>query len=143
MAGLWSRKFDYVNGDTRECKGCGVEFHTIKPRYSCNQCINAKQRIIETKKRAKYEKKLPYPYQGKNHNYKQRFDPLKSKLHKMKERQEWQAYFKVRLDEVLNDAVLMKWINDRRDKETAEAKQIKSKSNITKEYPNHHDYYEY
>ena len=43
----------------------------------------------------------------------------------------------------LNDAVLMKWINDRRDKETAEGKQVKSKSNITKDYPNHHDYYEY
>ena len=31
----------------------------------------------------------------------------------------------------------------RRDKETKEAKKIKSKSNITKDYPNHHDYYEY
>ena len=37
----------------------------------------------------------------------------------------------------------MKWINDRRDKETAEAKQIKSKKNIQRDYPNHHDYYEY
>ena len=52
-------------------------------------------------------------------------------------------YFKEKLDEILNDAVLMKWINDRRDKETAEAKQVKSKSNIQKDYPNHHDYYEY
>ena len=143
MAGLWSRKFDYANGEQRICKHCGISFHTIKPRYSCNACLNAKQRIIETAKRAKYEKKVPYPYQGKNHNYKQRFDPLKRVLHKMKERSEWQAYFKIKLDEILNDAVLMKWINDRRDKETAEAKKIKSKSNIAKDYPNHHDYYEY
>ena len=61
----------------------------------------------------------------------------------MKVRSQWQEYFKERLDEILNDAVLMKWINDRRDKETAEAKKLKSKSNITKDYPNHHDYYEY
>jgi hypothetical protein len=61
----------------------------------------------------------------------------------MKERSEWQAYFKERLDEILNDAVLMKWINDRRDKETAEAKQAKSRKTITKDYPSHHDYYEY
>jgi hypothetical protein len=37
----------------------------------------------------------------------------------------------------------MKWINDRRDKETAEARQAKSKKNIVKDYPNTHDYYEY
>ena len=143
MAALWSRKFDYANGEQRICKGCGIEFHTIKPRYSCNACLNAKQKIIEKNKRSKYEKKSVYPYQGKNHNYKQRFGPLQSKLHKMKSRTEWKEYFKVRLDEVLNDAVLMKWINDRRDKETAEARQLKSKKTIQKDYPNHHDYYEY
>ena len=143
MAGLWNRKFDYKNGEQRVCKHCGVEFHTIKPRYTCNLCLNAKQRIIETKKRAKYEKKVPYPYQGPNHDYHKRFYPLRAKLHKMKVRSEWQDYFKERLNEIFNDAVLMKWINDRRDKETAEAKQVKSKSNITKDYPNHHDYYEY
>jgi hypothetical protein len=140
---LWNTKFDHTNGEQRICKHCGVSFHTMKPRYRCNVCINAKQKIIERKKRSKYEKKLPYPYQGKNHNYKQRFYPLRSKLHKMKVRSEWKEYFKIRLDEVLNDVVLMKWINDRRDKETVEAKQAKSKKNIAKDYPNTHDYYEY
>ncbi len=140
---LWNTKFDHVNGEQRICKHCGVEFHTMKPRYCCNQCLNAKQKVIEKNKRSKYEKKTPYPYQGKNHNYKQRFGPLQSKLHKMKSRTEWKEYFKVRLDEVLNDAVLMKWINDRRDKETAEARQLKSKKTIQRDYPNHHDYYEY
>jgi len=140
---LWNTKFDYANGETRQCKGCGIEFHTIKPRYSCNACINAKQRIIERNKRSKYEKKVPYPYQGENHNYHQRFYPLRAKLHKMKVRSQWKEYFKERLDEILNDAVLMKWINDRRDKETAEARQVKSRKTITKDYPNHHDYYEY
>lgn len=143
MAGLWSRKFDYVNGETRQCKECDKEFHTIKPRYRCNACLNARQKITEQKKRARYEKKEPYPYQGEKHNYHSRFYPFRAKLHKMKVRSQWQEYFKERLDEILNDAVLMKWINDRRDKETAEAKKLKSKSNITKDYPNHHDYYEY
>jgi len=141
--GLWNRKFDYVNGEQRVCKECDASFYTIKPRYSCNQCLNVKQKVIEQKRRSRYEKKEPYPYQVGNHNYNQRFYPLRAKLHKMKIRSEWQAYFKVRLDEVLNDAVLMKWINDRRDKETLEAKQLKSKKNIIKDYPNTHDYYEY
>lgn len=140
---LWNRKFDYQNGETRVCRHCDKEFYTIKPRYRCNECVNAAQKIVETAKRAKYEKKAPYPHQGSNHNYKQRFYPLRSKLHKMKVRSEWQAYFKIKLDEIFADAVLMKWINDRRDKETLEAKQAKSRRNITKDYPNHHDYYEY
>ena len=140
---LWKVKFDHKNGETRQCKECGASFHTPKPRWRCNACVNAKQKIAETSKRAKYEKKVPYPYCGDNHNYHQRFYPLRVKLHKMKVREEWKEYFKERLDEILEDAVLMKWIWDRRDKETAEAKQVKSKSNITKDYPNHHDYYDY
>ena len=143
MAGLWNRKFDHKNGEERLCKHCGITFHTMKPRYCCNACLNTKQKVIEQKKRAQYEKKAPYPHQGKNHNYNQRFRPLRMKLHKMRERSEWQAYFKIKLDEIFNDALLMKWINDRRDKETISTKQVKSKSNITKDYPNHHDYYEY
>lgn len=140
---LWNVKFDHVNGENRVCKHCGVTFHTIKPRYSCSPCLNKRQKVIEQNKRSRYEKKAAYPYQGPNHDYHQRFYPLRAKLHKMKVREEWQKYFNEKLDEIFNDAVLMKWINDRRDKETAEAKQVKSKSNITKDYPNHHDYYEY
>jgi hypothetical protein len=143
MAGLWNKKFDHINGETRQCKGCDATFHTMKPRYSCNVCINAKQRIIERVKRSKYEKKEPYPYQKANHNYQHRFKPLQSKLSKIKVRSEWKEYLKDKLDEIFNDAVLMKWINDRRDKETAETKQIKSKDNIKKDYPSYHDYYEY
>jgi hypothetical protein len=143
MAGLWSRKFDYANGEDRICKGCGVEFHTIKPRYECNTCLNIKQKVIEQRKRSKYERKEPYPYQGPNHDYHTRFYPLRVKLHKMKVREEWQKYFKEKLDEIMQDKILMKWINDRRDKETLEGKQAKSKKNIQKDYPNTHDYYEY
>lgn len=140
---LWKVKFDHKNGEQRVCKGCGASFHTPKPRWRCNVCLNAAQKIIETNKRSKYERKEPYPYQGPNHDYHTRFYPLRVKLHKLKVREEWQAYFKEKLDEILNDAVLMKWINDRRDKETAEAKQIKSKKSIQRDYPNTHDYYEY
>jgi hypothetical protein len=105
-------------------------------------CINAAQKIVEGKKRAKYERKEPYPYQGPNHDYHSRFYPLRAKLHKMKTRDEWQAYFKIRLDEVFNDVVLMKWINDRRDKETAETKQSKSRNVIKKEFPDTRGWYE-
>lgn len=140
---MFKKPFNYKTGETRQCKGCGVSFHTIKPKWSCNVCTNAKQKVIEQTKRSKYEKKASYPYQGANHNYFQRFYPIRKKLYKMKVRMEWQTYFKEKLDEIMQDKILMKWINDRRDKETLEAKQAKSKKNIAKDYPNHHDYYEY
>ena len=139
---LWKVKFNHTDGETRKCKLCDTEFHTMKPRHRCNACINAKQKVIEGKKRAKYERKEPYPYQGPNHDYHKRFYPLRAKLHSIKVRQEWKEYFKERLDEILNDAVLMKWINDRRDKETAEAKQLKSRNVIKKEFPDTRGYYE-
>ena len=140
---LWKVKFDHKNGETRKCKLCDTEFYAKKPSWRCNACVNAAQKIIEGKQRAKYERKQPYPYQGPKHDYHQRFYPLRVKLHKLKVRSEWKEYFKEKLDEILNDAVLMKWINDRRDKETAEAKQLKSKKSIQRDYPNTHDYYEY
>ena len=141
--GLWNVKFDHKNGEQRVCKECGASFHTPKPRWRCNVCVNQAQKIVERNKRSKYEKKEPYPYCGPNHNYHQRFYPLRAKLHKMKVRVEWQAYFKEKLDELMQDKILMKWINDRRDVETLKAKQAKSKRNIAKNYPNTHDYYEY
>ena len=140
---MFKKPFNYKTGEDRVCKECGASFHTPKPRWRCNVCVNQAQKIVERNKRSKYEKKEPYPYCGPNHNYHQRFYPLRAKLHKMKVRVEWQAYFKEKLDELMQDKILMKWINDRRDKETAEAKQSKSRKSITKDYPNTHDYYEY
>ena len=143
MAGLWSVKFDHKNGETRQCKECGETFHAKKPIWKCTKCVNQAQKLIETNKRAKYERKEPYPYQGPKHDYHKRFYPLRAKLHKIKVREEWKEYFKEKLDEIMQDKILMKWINDRRDVETLKAKQAKSKRNIAKDYPNTHDHYEY
>ena len=133
------KKFNYKDGETRVCKFCDKEFYTIKPRYRCNACTNEKQKIIEKIKRDKYQKKPSYPYskiKDSRREYGVRFKKLQSTIKKMKLRSEWQAYFKVRLDEVLNDAVLMQWINDRRDTETKKSKVIKSKETSHKDYPN-------
>ena len=55
--GLWNVKFDHKNGEQRVCKGCGASFHTPKPRWSCNACVNAKQKVIETNKRSSMKEK--------------------------------------------------------------------------------------
>jgi len=137
------KKFNYKDGETRECKTCNIQFYTTKPRYRCDVCINANQKKYERLRRAKYERKVPYPYQIGNHNYNHRFYPLRAKLHKMKERVEWQEYFKIKLNEIMQDDVLMKWINDRRDLETKNAKIMKSRNVIKKETPDTRGHYEY
>lgn len=146
---LWKVKFDHKNGEQRVCKGCGASFYTIKPRWSCNACINAKQKIVETKKRANYQKKDNYPFDTRTHEAGARFCSIRTQLSNV-----WKEYrntgdksvitahYDKQLKEIQENGI-MKWINDRRDKETAEARQVKSKSNITKDYPNTHDYYEY
>jgi hypothetical protein len=148
MAGLWSKKFDYINGETRQCKKCNKEFYTIKPRYRCNECLNAAQKVIEQKKRVLYEKKLPYPFSNKNNNAGRRFCSIRTKMSKA-----WKEYKKTGNRQVMTqhydgqlkeieELGILRWIVDRRDKETVEAKKIKSRDTIVKDYPNHHDYYE-
>ena len=149
MAGLWNRKFDYANGETRQCNECDKEFHTIKPRYRCNVCLNAAQKIIEQRKRAKYDKKQKYPFDTTTNAAGHRFSRIHGELSKA-----WKEYYKTgdksfitahyekQLKEIEENGI-KEWIIDRRDKETLQAKQLKSRKQTNKDYPNHHDYYEY
>ena len=69
MAGLWSKKFNYKDGEDRVCKECGDTYHTMKPRWICTKCVNANQRIIEEAKRANYKSKIRYPYHSDNRGW--------------------------------------------------------------------------
>ena len=149
MAGLWNRKFDHKNGETRVCIQCGETYHTPKPINRCRTCVNAKQRIVEQVKRSKYKKKEQYPFDNKTNKASSRFCTIRTALSNA-----WKEYretgdrsiitqhYEKQLKEI-EELGILKWINDRRDKETADNKQSKSRINITKDYPNHHDYYEY
>ena len=146
---LWKVKFNHKDGEIRVCKHCSVSFHTMKPRYRCNACLNAKQKIVERKKRAKYEKKVQYPFSNRTSEASNRFCSIRTRLSNA-----WKEYketgdrsiitqhYEKQFKEIEQLGIL-KWIMDRRDKETADNKQSKSRSNIQKDYPNHHDYYEY
>jgi hypothetical protein len=146
---MFKKPFNRTIGEERQCKGCGVSFYTYKPRYSCNQCLNAAQKIVEQKKRALYKKKDNYPFDTRTNEAGARFHRIQRELRKA-----WIEFQKTgdksiitqhydkQIKEIEENGI-MKWILDRRDKETLEAKQSKSRKSITKDYPNHHDYYEY
>ena len=146
---MFKKPFNRTIGEERICKYCSVSFHTFKPRYTCNICLNAKQRVIEERKRAKYAKKDNYPFNNRTNEAGARFHRIQRDLRKA-----WKEFEKTgdrniitqhynnQLKEIEENGIL-KWILDRRDRETLEAKQSKSRKTIQKDYPNHHDYYEY
>ena len=149
MGGLWSRKFNHKDGETRVCKICDVSFHTMKPRYRCNACVNAKQKVIEQIKRDKYEKKPKYPFATTTNAAGLRFNKIHGELsrawkeyHKTGDKSAITAHYDKQLKEIEENGV-KEWILDRRDKETLQAKAVKSRRSIQNDYPNHHDYYEY
>ena len=146
---MFKKPFNKVVGETRTCKHCAVEFHTFKPRYSCNACLNAKQKVIEQKKRALYKKKDNYPFSTRTHEAGARFCSIRTALsnawkqyNKTGDKSVITAHYEKQLKEIEENGIL-KWILDRRDRETLQAKQSKSRKTIQKDYPNHHDYYEY
>jgi len=146
---MFKKPFNRTIGEERKCKGCGVSFYTYKPRYSCNACLNAAQKIVEQKKRALYKKKDNYPFDTKTNVAGARFHRIQRELRKA-----WIEFEKTgdksiitqhydkQIKEIEENGIL-KWIIDRRDAESNKAKIIKSRNHIQKDYPNHHDYYEY
>lgn len=146
--GLWAKRFDKKNGETRECKGCGNQFHTMKPRWKCTDCINANQKIIETKRRALRPAKDKYPFDNKGTESNIRFHRIQKEL-----RQAWKEYeetgdksivlahYEKQLKEIKDNGI-WEWIWDRRDDATKKANQLKTRNKIQTDYPDTRNYYE-
>jgi len=146
--GLWSRKFDRVNGEDRICKECGSAFHAVKPIWRCKPCLNIKQRVIEEKKRANYDKKALYPFDNYTNAAGNRFCSIRTALSRA-----WKEYRKTgdksvifaHYEKQLREAEqlgILTWIYDRRDAETARENSIKSVKLIRQDYPDTRGWYE-
>jgi hypothetical protein len=102
----------------RTCYKCGTEFQlkpTNKASNICVACRNAYQKKYANKKSKVqldgYKDKYPY----KEYDKIQRFKLIRNKLDKMKQREEWQAFFKEQLYKLeTDDIAVLKWIYDRR-----------------------------
>jgi hypothetical protein len=146
--GLWSRKFDYKNGETRICKHCDASFHTIKPRYTCNVCLNAKQRIIETRKRARTPKKELYPFDNYGNEAGARFCKIRTALsnawkqyNKTGDKSYVIAHYEKQLKEIKGNGI-WKWIWDRRDDASKKEGKPKTANMTKKDYPDTRGWYE-
>jgi hypothetical protein len=146
---MFKKPFNRTIGETRQCKECNEDFFTLKPVYTCKPCQNKKQKVIEQRKRDKYEKKPKYPFDTKTNVAGSRFCRIHRELviawrqyRKTGNRDFLTQHYDKQFKEVEETGIL-KWILDRRDSETNKGKTIKSRNHIVKDYPNHHDYYEY
>jgi len=102
----------------RTCYKCNTEFQLQPHQKASNICVPCKNEY--QKKYANKKSKVsmegykdPYPYDEKDKI--QRFRIIRNKLDKMKEREEWVAFFKEQLYKLETDDIeVLKWIYDRR-----------------------------
>ena len=150
MAGLWNRKFDRKNGETRICKECGETYHTMKPINKCRLCVNKAQRVIEEVRRAKTPLKKPYPFNNRTNEAGARFCSIRTALsnawkeyNKTGDKSYVIAHYEKQLKEA-KELGILEWIYDRR---TPEAKRennqyLKTRNMINKDLPDTRGHYE-
>ena len=149
MAGLWSRKFDRKNGEDRKCNYCGDTFHAKKPIWKCTKCVNAAQKIIEQKKRARTPKKEQYPFDNYGNEAGRRFCTIRTALSnawkeykKTGDKSYVIAHYDKQLKEIKDNGI-WQWIWDRKDEATLKENKPKTRNMINKEVPDTRGYYEY
>lgn len=144
MAGIWSRKFDYKNGEDRECNTCNQPFHTKKPLWTCTKCQNEKQKGYSEKYREKIGKKKNYPFCTKTNEAGKRFSKISAKLNavwKTGDRELIRQHYAYQLKEA-EELGIIKWINDVRTEEVIKARAIKSRGKTNIDYPDTRGYHE-
>lgn len=150
--GLWARKFNYKDGETRICKTCGREWHTMKPRLSCNLCYNEKARLCQIRRKEEgkieWNKKTKYPYhhgsaQGWKGSAKQHFSNIRNRHDKAwrEGKDALREHYDKVFEEIQSNGI-WEWIWDRRDRETLDKDRKKRDSKIIKDYPNTKDWNE-
>ena len=145
MAGLWSKKFDYKNGEDRVCNKCNEPFYTKKPSWKCPKCFNQEQKIIQTKIRHEKGLKPNYPFSTVTNEAGKRFSKIRVELNKVwrtGDKELIRQHYNKQLEEAERLGIIA-WINDVRNDETIRARTTRSKEMIKKELPDTRGYYEY
>jgi hypothetical protein len=138
---MFKKKFDRVNGEIRQCRGCDSEFHTLKPIWSCNKCLNKQQKKYNE---MYYNPKALYPFSNKTAEANNRFSRIRSKLNRAWKlgKDAVKQHYESQLREIEENGIL-DWIYDRRDNETLKEKKVKTRNRTRKEFPDTRGHYEY
>jgi hypothetical protein len=146
---MFKKKFDRVNGEIRQCRECNIDFHSFKPVCVCRPCDNRikRERLKERSLLGEidvYRPKKPYPFSNKTAEANNRFARIRAKNNQAWKlgREAINQHYERQLKEIEENGIL-EWIYDRRDDETIRSKRSKSKSYISKNYPDTRGHYEY
>ena len=146
---MFKKPFNRRVGEERQCKICGNQFHTKKPIWKCQTCVNALQKIIETRKRAKTPKKKHYPFNNYNHEAGARFCKIRTALsnawkeyNRTGDKSYVIAHYDKQIKEIKENGI-MTWILDRRTLEAKREIQPKTRNMTKKDYPDTRGHYEY
>ena len=147
---MFKKPFNSKVGETRECKLCGEQFHTMRPVWRCKPCIgkvnfeSAKKKyppgIIPTGKWAGMKPKEKYPFDNRTSEANNRFAKIRARLRKAWKggREELTKHYDNQLNEIEENGIL-EWILDRRADSDKTNIDVKSITKINKEYPNTRD----
>ena len=147
---MFKKPFNRKVGEQRVCKECNASFHTFKPIWKCQTCVNAAQKIIETRKRARTPKKEQYPFDNKTNEAFARFCGIRKELRKAwvefektGDRSIMTAHYDKQLKEIQDNGI-MEWILDRRSPEARKEMNptARSRNMIAKDLPDTRGYYE-
>ena len=92
------------------CPKCNVEFKRWGRRLVCKPCVNSyvneynKKTAADKREREAEMRSLTYSQR------RVKWITITRGLKKMKKRDEWQEFFKTKLDEITADRILMAWI---------------------------------
>jgi hypothetical protein len=148
---MFKKPFNRKVGEQRTCKECNASFFTLKPIWKCTKCVNAAQKIIEAKKRAKTPKKEQYPFDNYTNEAFARFCGIRKELRKAwiefektGDRSIMTAHYDKKLKEIEENGI-MTWILDRRSPEAKKENNPngKSRNMINNELPDTRGYHEY
>ena len=146
---MFKKPFNRKTGEQRECKYCGDTFHAKKPIWKCQTCVNAAQKIIEQKKRAKYPKKDKYPFDTRTNAADKRFNSIRTRLsnawkkyNESGDKSYVNAHYEKQINEIKENGI-MQWIFDRRDEATLKVNKPKSRNMINNDLPDTRGHYEY
>jgi DNA-directed RNA polymerase subunit RPC12/RpoP len=158
---LWKVKFNHKDGETRKCKVCDKDFHTMKPVWRCCNCTSkiifdrAKEKhadgLGKTGKWAGMPPKKSYPFSNRTTEASNRFCTIRTALSNA-----WKQYnetgdkssviehYNKQLEEIQTNGI-MEWILDRRGKDDLPNGQqkLKSKKQTNIEFPDTRGHYEY
>jgi len=151
---LWNVKFNHTDGETRKCRVCEKEFHTMTPIWRCKPCTN---QYVKDYNKSKHEEgklntgplkgkehKKPYPFSTITNEAGKRFSKIRKELNRVwatGDRDLIRQHYQKQIEDAYKFGII-DWINDMRTTKSIKEMSTKKPDKIKKDYPDTRGHYE-